>query len=653
MEKKGNKRMNRELWQVKVKITQVPANQELETIKNPQTKELVQIEKSWFYDPFLNQDIYGVKLSINEGFSWEFFVKASSEKQAIKKGYELLSSLEHKFLGLTGEVSVIQISSDVLHQKKQFLELKMPPKCYLGGKKLQITNKFLYLFRKMRFCSIDLYILYQKEDSSYFAKLSKVSVLENYKTKIYVNISIKNNFLWSNTNLKQEVEGRLDFLAQNIKDIQGVRAKFVSVPLDTWEKILTSNVFGENNNKRPSILSPDQVDFTFPKETPLPKAQVFPFEKVTYLPVKKEDEDHIWIGKHIHNGIVDVNNSMVPLNNFVQSVIIGGQPQTGKTRFLGHISREFYTKAPKIGVLYLNLGKGEQNNIYKSDKVLKYGDSDLRIPYYVNGGYEKKSLQECASYLIACLGLGDPIDRLMYNVAKSFIQTNGDMPGSIANLFRGLKKWYLKHKYHEEYQTNILNAIDNRALSLFPDPTLEITLKYESSKIPQWYQDLREGKKIFVDLSMCNIYIKMLLSNAIFQIIRTLTPDFDVGELQLLIVIDEAHQILEKAKNNGLNDYDYTSKAKLEGLFAILLREFSGKGLSFVIADQSPSDLFDCVTKLPSLKILFRLGDQCIKKFLSNLEAQEFLKTIKNRQALVLDGVSGHKYVIETIDYDL
>lgn len=136
--------------------------------------------------------------------------------------------------------------------------------------------------------------------------------------------------------------------------------------------------------------------------------------------------------------------------------------------------------------------------------------------------------------------------------------------------------------------------------------------------------------------------------------IRTLTPDLDLEDncLQNIIVIDEAHQILEKVKNSVIRDYDNISKEQLEKIFDTLLREFGGKGVSFIIADQTPSDLFNCVTKLPSLKILFRLEDDCIKRFLSNIKEQEFLSRLKNRQALVIDG-DGNRYAIETLDYNV
>ncbi len=526
--------MNEELWQTRIKITQIPANQDLETIINPETNETVEIKKTWLCDPFLVQSVYGLELTIKNNFSWVFYMRANSEKHARNQGYEFLSYLEENFLGLKGEV---------------------------------------------------------------FSSPLNLLVGKIFPEKI------------------------------------GRRELYNLLP-------------------KPALFSPDIVDFTFPEQTPLPKANIFLHENKEYLPVSVDDENVICIGRYVSNGITEVNINKIPIEYFIQSVFIGGVPRTGKTRLLGYISKEFYNKAPRIGILYLNLGKNNQEMFYKSDRVIKYGDPDFRVPYYFKSCYLEKSLQETASYLIASLGLNDPVDRVMYNVEKSYIRKYGDNPKSVVQLFRSLRKWYKENKYHNEYQTNILRAIENRVLSLFPDPILERTLEYNDSKIPIWFHQLRRGKKIYLDLSMCNIYIKRLLANAIFQMIRTLTPDLEVGELKMIIVIDEANHILETYRNGNINSFDYISRVQLEEIFKTLLREFGGKGLAFIIADQTPSDLFDCVTKLPSLKILFRLGDKCIQRFLNDRKDQEFLSLLKKRHALVIDGVSGKRFVIETLDYD-
>jgi hypothetical protein len=175
----------------------------------------------------------------------------------------------------------------------------------------------------------------------------------------------------------------------------------------------------------------------------------------------------------------------------------------------------------------------------------------------------------------------------------------------------------------------------------------------DNDDIPQWFTEWRKGKKIFLDFSMCNLYEKRLLTSAIFQLIRSLTPDIDIGKLQNIILIDEAHQILEKPISNNYDDDDYISREQLEKIFNELLREFRSKGMSFILSDQTPSRLFTCVTTLPSLKFLFRVGHPCNTTLIGNPKEQDFLMLQKNRQALILNGISGEKYIIETIDYQL
>ena len=58
---------------------------------------------------------------------------------------------------------------------------------------------------------------------------------------------------------------------------------------------------------------------------------------------------------------------------------------------------------------------------------------------------------------------------------------------------------------------------------------------------------------------MCNIHLKRLITSAIFQMVRILTPDREAGKLQKVIVIDEAHQILEESVSNDPNSDEFIS----------------------------------------------------------------------------------------------
>jgi len=240
----------------------------------------------------------------------------------------------------------------------------------------------------------------------------------------------------------------------------------------------------------------------------------------------------------------------------------------------------------------------------------------------------------------------------MLNVMQSFISKKGRLPKSLNVLFKNLMKYFNDFPYHVKFQTNILRAIKNRVLSLLSNPNIENTMRlYENrTDIPQWFNDWRAGKKIYLDLSMCSLYEKRLLTSAIFQLVRGITPDFEASTLKNIIVIDEAHQILEKPISKNYEDDDFIAREQLEKIFNQLLREFRSKGLSFIIADQTPSRLFESVTTLPSLKIIFRVGFPCNNTLLGNPVEQDFLMCQKNRQALVLNGITGEKFIMETIE---
>ncbi|MFX1599710.1 MAG: hypothetical protein ACFFB6_03865, partial [Promethearchaeota archaeon] len=241
---------------------------------------------------------------------------------------------------------------------------------------------------------------------------------------------------------------------------------------------------------------------------------------------------------------------------------------------------------------------------------------------------------------------------IMYLVLISFIRVNGKIPKSLKTLFKGLRKWFRIYKYHKKFQTNILRAIQNRVLTLLSNPILDKTLELTSGfKIPKWFQEWKAGKTIFIDLSMCNIYIKRLLSFAIFQMVKTLTPDIEAGNLQNIIIIDEAHQITEKPITTNPDDDDFIAREQLEKVFNSLLREFRSKGLSFILADQLPHRLFSCVTALPSLRILFRLSHLDNVIFTHNQRIQEYLTLQKNRHAIVLNGNNEEFFVIKTMDH--
>lgn len=644
-------------WQARVKILQGIIGDK--TQKNRLEGE---DQKSWLQDFFSDKTRYGLEIISHNDFRWAYIMKARNQKNARILGEALLTRLSSIYPGLDGEVETIPITKEKIYKYNRFWEIKLPNPPYIG--KITLINDIINMFHRNK-QKIKIYIMWKRASSKKILKIRerieqmkfkdkdekqqyiKMWQDELFKVRIFVSYRIFGESPKEREFELQLVEGRLKSLTMSCKNLKKV-AQLKRVSSGTGGNILRGNLFSGQ------FITPRCVDFNIHEFIPLNKPFVLEKENIEYTPINEKDPNYILIGRQISTGRRTEHKMLIHKKAFAQSALIAGQQGTGKTYLLAQIIKEFYEKCPDIGILILNLGKGNQELFYKTDKVIKFGDDDFRVPYYHKGQYLERSIQETAGYLIASTGLKNIVEKNMVNVMNAFIKKFGDLPKSLYHLFKNLVDYFVKHPYHSKFQTNILRALKNRILALLSNPTLQkalnLTPHYE---IPQWFKEWRKGKKIYLDISMCTIYEKRLITSAIFQMIRALTPDIEAGKLQNIIVIDEAHQILEKPITHNFDDDDYISRDQLEKIFNELLREFRSKGLSFILSDQTPSRLFECVMTLPSLKIIFRVGHPCNTVMVSNPNEQEFLKLQKNRQALVLNGISGHKYIIETLDFSL
>jgi len=72
-----------------------------------------------------------------------------------------------------------------------------------------------------------------------------------------------------------------------------------------------------------------------------------------------------------------------------------------------------------------------------------------------------------------------------------------------------------------------------------------------------------------------------------------------------------------------------------------------------VIADQSPSRLFDDVVSQPSIKIIFREDYPNNLLFSEDPVERQILTQLANRLTLIINGATGEKYLIKTLNYNL
>jgi hypothetical protein len=654
------------MWVSRISITQIPKQIETEKKQDYWKQEPVSIKKTFLINPFSDQTVYGLEIGVKNDFTMTFFLgddDNDDKRQVFTKGFSFLQHLESKFPGLAADLKIIPNVDVDIPETSLLYELILPSNLTT----FNIIRNIAQLHKQKRVGDVTFYFLWQRNDAiSRFAGIYDGLFREYYKFKILVRVDPFKEFMSTPSKLDVVIKGMLDHLTFDIKNVESKRARFERRSRGLYYSIFDSSVMASNPDKvftgrfyckfyheiseeaRFKFISPSMIDFSFPDNFPIPRANTLQMFNYHYPKASIHDRDYIYLGHIINQGVLVQNPVLVPINHFGRSAFIGGNQGTGKTRLLGQITREFYEKAPQVGILYLNVGKANQEHLYSHDKVIKYGDPEFRVPYFVKGEYLSRSIQQTASYLTAALGLREPVDKVIKGVMHSFIKHHGTLPLSLNTLFRGLKKWYRHHPYDPKFQTRILTAIGNRVLPLLSDPFLNTSMKLLSSGVPRWFQEWRSGKKVFLDFSMCDEYTKLLLSSAIFQMICTLTPDVEGNVLQHLIVIDEAHAILEKYSSQDVNSDLFIAKTQLEKIFNSLIREFRSKGLGIILSDVTPSNLFTAATERPSIKILFCLNETSIGRFTHMMDDHKYLLLLRHRHALVLDGNNENRYSMKT-----
>jgi Cdc6-like AAA superfamily ATPase len=434
-----------------------------------------------------------------------------------------------------------------------------------------------------------------------------------------------------------------------IETNSGKRASIVKPTDVTMFEILEGSVFNGVKTFINAVIIED-INFDFPESLPLPRLPILENENVRYIDLNEEFKKFaIEIGTHIKDGVITEHKTYIPINKLPQDLVIFGKSGCGKTYFLARLIKQLSIKAKDVGILVLNVAKSSQEIYYQDFNTIKYSDENFRIPYFFKGGYLEKILQETATYICASLGLKNVFEKIIYRTEIAFMKQHGTLPEFLGTLLKGVENYVEKNPYGSDVQANLLQALRNR-IKVFSEDKVQNVLKL-SEDLPKWVDDWINGRKIFIDLSMCNKFTKALVVNAIFQLIRTITKDIEAEELKYLIVIDEAHAILEKSITRNSDDSDFIMKEQMTKIFSELLKEYRSRGVGFIIADQSPARLFDDVTSQPSIKIIFREDYPNNILFSEDPFERQFLTQLPDRLVLVFNGATGEKYLMKSLDH--
>ncbi|MFW9970807.1 MAG: ATP-binding protein [Candidatus Odinarchaeota archaeon] len=649
MEEKHNINESHEglFWQACIRITQAPESFQPQLIPETAVPFYQKHEdiRSFLYDPFGNNppDVYGLELTANDNIKPVFFTKVISRREALKLGHAWLSNLRFKFIGLDGKVKAKRIrkkNQEVL-KKSQLFEIILPMG-YIKNK-INIIERFISAFYHKTDQPTQLIIFWQREPRS--EKSQEQSNLFNIRGFIKCDLSN------SSEDDKLKFEGIIQFLAMDIENQIGDRARVVNPSNVSNLNLLEGSVFNDSYESLRTFAQED-VNFDFPENLPLPRLPILKNENVRYIDIHEEFKKRaITVGHHIKDGVITNHETFVPINKLPQDLAIFGKSGSGKTYFLARFIQELAKKSEKVGILILNIAKESQEIFYHNFIKLKYSDMSFHIPYFIKDKKVtlKKRLQETATYICASLGLKNVFEKIIYRTEIGFLELKCQLPEFFIGLLRGVEIYIKNNPYGPEEQANLLQVFRNR-MNVFDEDKVQNVLKITDS-LPKWILDWLNGENIFLDLSTCSKFVKMLIVNAIFQLVRTVTRDSEAEELKHLIVIDEAHAILEKPITNNSDDADFIMKEQMAKIFSELLKEYRSRGVGFVIADQSPDNLFKDVTSQPSIRIIFREDFPNITLFSEDSFDRQMLTQLENRLALVINGATGEKYLIKTLNF--
>jgi hypothetical protein len=648
-----NSRIHSEFWHGRVRITQIPASNDYFYQEEVDDGPRIDERKSWMCDPFMDHRVYGTIFKNDPDFSWEFFCPAPNSNEAFVTACVMLNYFKMNFPGLDGTVRVMRLGGSDIYARatrSDLYEVEFPEV------EMKATTAFL-IERFINMCEdrsmtlpIAIYMVWARVNKYAY----KVRVFLACDGELYDGDRFNANYLEWRAFLESmrlqvrngaDEPGELRFTPGSLM-LDVLRGKHLFTGNDR-EGIEATNALPWHYEG--GFFNPIFSDFTILDTFPLPRAAALPVDNAWTISNVQEGQKSVLIGNYVNvHGVPTKFKKYVPVDNFAQSAIIAGNPGTGKTYLLRQLVTEFSRAAPHVGIMILNLAKPNQEKTYGIGRVITYGSEEFRIPYFFEGPFLEQSLQESATYLVASVGLKNIVEKNMHTVMKSYYYQQG-LPRSLKILFDNLERFFKQNPYHHELQTNLLRAIHNRILSLLSDPVLIRTMEL-ISEIPSWIRDWLAGENCYVDLSACNVYVKRLLTNAIFQMVRTLLSASDVNQLKYLIVIDEAHQVLQKVLSRNADDDETVAREQLERIFTTLLQEFRSKGLAFLLAENFPSQIFDCCLTLPSVKFLFNMGSLESSLFTKDVTEQKVLAVQKNRQALLFNGVTGERYAFHTIN---
>ncbi len=338
----------------------------------------------------------------------------------------------------------------------------------------------------------------------------------------------------------------------------------------------------------------------------------------------------------------------LPVNDLKKHMFISGTTRSGKTTAVFNILSQIYNK--KIPFLVLEMVKTEYRpllDLIPDLKIFTPGKSDIS-PFIINPFIPPKNVKliNYKSYLLtafkASFEMSGPLLQLFTEaINQSYVEygwkDNNTIDDESIELF-GMYEFIKEFKdlmetknYDPKVRNNIEEAGVVRLMNLI---NVDYNIFDNQNSIP--IEDLLNNNVIIELDAIANLeqksLIASLLLNNIIAYIKNNSKNISVDNLNQLLVLEEAHVLLEP-KVSTRNE-DKSGNVAIEIVDSIL-SEMAAYGFGLIVSDQSPQKMPKNVIINTGTKIILRTTEGEDKEIIKNStnmseEQQKNLSSISN-----------------------
>ena len=351
-------------------------------------------------------------------------------------------------------------------------------------------------------------------------------------------------------------------------------------------------------------------------------------------------EDHILLGEYFASGVASSHDlATVPVDAFTKHCLVTGFTGSGKTQTVLGLLHQFWNKFD-IPFLVIESAKSEYRGFLNVKRwrrrnklqVFTLGNS-TGVPFRLNPFelQEGVRLELHLGRLMTCFEaampqmpwlpsiLAEALEGIYadFGWSMSSVGPSADSPlqfPTLTHLMAKVPEVVTRRGYHGEVCQNVLAATQGRIKTLLLGSTGQMLNCSRSMRLDKLFLD-----PTVLELNDLNELNKSLITMFILVFLREFRElNQNRDGLTHVTVVEEAHNVLERASGRGSAEIGTDTKAKAVEAFCNMLAEVRAYGEGLIIADQSPSKLAPDALRNTNVQIAHQLRDANDREAIAN-----------------------------------